>query len=47
MTFVITAMGKARVNWTKPVACTIKVYNRKFKIVNYVSVWSVTYDRNL
>jgi hypothetical protein len=27
-------------------ACTIKVYNRKFTIVNYASVWSITYDCN-
>jgi hypothetical protein len=24
-----------------------KFYDRKFTIVNYASVWSVTYDRNL
>jgi hypothetical protein len=30
-----------------PVAYTIKFYNRKFAIVNYASVWSISYDRNL
>jgi hypothetical protein len=30
-----------------PVACTIKVYDRKFMIKNYASVCSVAYDRNL
>ncbi len=29
------------------VACTIEVYDCKFTIVDYDSVWSVTYDHNL
>ncbi len=29
------------------VACTIEVYDRKFTIVDYASVWSITYNRNL
>ncbi len=31
----------------RSVACTIKVYDRKFMIVDYGSVWRVTYDNNL
>ncbi len=30
-----------------PVACTIKAYDCKFTIVNYASVCSIAYDRNL
>ncbi len=30
-----------------PVACIIKVYDLKFKIVNYASVCSIAYNRNL
>jgi hypothetical protein len=29
------------------VACTLKVYDCKFMIVNYASVCSVAYDHNL
>jgi len=32
---------------TGPVASTIEVYDRKFTIVDYASVWSVTYNHNL
>ncbi len=30
-----------------PVACTIKVYDRKFTIINHASVCSIAYNRNL
>ncbi len=30
-----------------PVACTIKVYDHKFTIVNYASVCGIAYDHNL
>ncbi len=36
-----------QVNPHSPVACTIKVYNRKFMIANCASVCSIAYDRNL